>query len=1091
MAADRHTAWKCPFFLHFLHSAGQLARCLTALSNSVSETDRPDLPHLKQYEEQLLDYKGELAEANSKIFSLDLEETDELVAHHTRLESILFTLSLRLKEMAQNCTPVSGRTVTETMGSKLPKLDVPSFDGLLLNWRNFWEQFTISVHERTSLSDAEKLVYLQQALKGGSAKSSIEGLSRTGENYGDAIQCLKKRYDRPRLIHQAHVKCILEAPPLKEGNGKEIRKLHDCVTQHLRALKAMGHEPSGPFVTSALELKLDQTTMFEWQRYSQSIEGLPHFDKFLDFLNSRAQSTESTFVEPKRLVSTRSTRSSAVTSHVTTTTGGSSGQCVLCQPTKHPLYACPRFKAMSHGEMVDTLKSHDLCMNCLAPGHFVRQCRSVQRCKCCQKPHHTLLHVDTTPVSSTPVSVVNMRDQQTTSETQASSQPMSPNAPAFVPVSNHFASQLSSNTLMMTCRVLVSAPDGTCVEARALLDNASSASFATERLAQTLQLPRSKQRASISGIAGISHGATNQSITSFAVSPLNNPQTKLEVAAILVPKITRDLPFAPIPLKEEWEHLADLNLADPDFGNPCKVDLLLGIDVVVNVLRHGRRHGPPGTPAAFETLFGWVLAGSVDSLCPSVEVTTCHVSCASSDEILRKFWEVEEGPLSETSLTPEERVAVQHFKCNHSRTPEGRFVVPLPRREDSQPLGESRLMAVKRFLSLERNLHSKGQFAQVGEVMNEYFKLGHAELVPQADLDKPMSEVFYLPMHVVRKDSSTTTKLRAVFDASMKSSSGASLNDTLMVGPTVHLSLVEVLIRFRMHKIALVADISKMYRANELPIRDRDLHRFVWRVNPRDALQDFRMTRVTFGVSSSSFVANMTVKQNAEDHQIAFPMAAEVVKRSFYVDDCLTGAESREEGVELCRQLRELFAKGDFILRKWNSSSPDVLKDVPSSLRDDHNSLTISDQDCIYTKTFGIEWHSILDHFRLTVSHLTFHSALTKRALVSDVDRTYDVLGWFSPAVIKAKILLQRVWEAKVDWDEEVSDSIREEWSLWQSQLKHLACVHIPRCYFPKDLTVSHLQLHGFSDASEDAYAAVVYIRATGSDGRSYVSLVT
>ena len=539
----------------------RLDQCLTTLSNSVTETDEPDLPHLKQYEEQLQDYKGELADVNSKIFSLDLEETDELVAQHTRLEAVVFTLSLRIKEMAQTRTSVSEGAVSGAKGSKLPKLDVPSFDGSLLNWRNFWEQFTISVHRRSTLSNAEKLVYLQQALKGGAAKNSIEGLSRTGENYEEAIQCLKKRFDRPRLIHQAHVKCILDAPPPKEGSGKEICKLHDCVLQHLRALKAMGHEPSGPFITSTLELKLDQTTMFEWQRHSQSMEGIPHYQELLDFLNSRAQATESTFVDsnPKRpkhdTLNVKGSRGSAVASHVTTTSG-SSGPCVLCQPTKHPLYACPRFKQMPHDEMVDLLKSHGLCMNCFGPNHFVRQCKSVQRCKRCQKSHHTLLHVDASPVSSAPASVVSAREQPTDSAAQTSSQPMSADAPAFVPVGSHFASQLKSDTLMMTCRVLVSAPDGTCVQARALLDNASSASFVSERLSQTLRLPHSKQRASISGVAGISQGSTNQSVTSFAVSPVNNPLIKLDVTAIIVPKVTRDLPFSPIPLKENWDHLS-------------------------------------------------------------------------------------------------------------------------------------------------------------------------------------------------------------------------------------------------------------------------------------------------------------------------------------------------------------------------------------------------------------------------------------------------------------------------------------------------------------------------------------------------------
>ena len=145
---------------------------------------------------------------------------------------------------------------------KLPKLDVPTFDGNILNWKSFWKQFCVSVHNRTNLSDSEKLVYLQHALKGGSAKQVIEGLSHSGEYYAEAIESLQSRYNRPRLIHQTHVHMILEAPSLKEGSGKELRHLHDTVQQHLRALKAMDYEPSGPFITSVLELKLDVSTMF-------------------------------------------------------------------------------------------------------------------------------------------------------------------------------------------------------------------------------------------------------------------------------------------------------------------------------------------------------------------------------------------------------------------------------------------------------------------------------------------------------------------------------------------------------------------------------------------------------------------------------------------------------------------------------------------------------------------------------------------------------------------------------------------------------------------------------------------------------------
>ena len=132
-------------------------------------------------------------------------------------------------------------------------------------------------------------------------------------------------------------------------------------------------------------------------------------------------------------------------------------------------------------------------------------------------------------------------------------------------------------------------------------------------------------------------------------------------------------------------------------------------------------------------------------------------------------------------------------------------------------------------------------------------------------------------MHAVYKTSSTTTKIRAVFDASAKSSTGVSLNDTLLVGPTTHPPLVDVLLRFRLYPVALTADVSKMYRAIELTDDDKDLHRFVWRSQPDDPLKDYRMARLTFGVSASSFTANMAVKQNAIDYSHEFPMAAEVV----------------------------------------------------------------------------------------------------------------------------------------------------------------------------------------------------------------------
>ena len=177
---------------------------------------------------------------------------------------------------------------------KLPKISVPTFDGNILNWAKFWDQFNVAIHSSTQLSDSKKLVYLREAVKDRPAKSAIEGLSQSSYSYSEAIDCLAQRYDRPRLVHQAHVRAIVEAPTLHDGSGRELQRLHDVANQHLRALKTLGSDPSGEFVTSLLELKLDRVTMCEWQKTTNDQKSVPHYSKLLEFLDLQARASETT-----------------------------------------------------------------------------------------------------------------------------------------------------------------------------------------------------------------------------------------------------------------------------------------------------------------------------------------------------------------------------------------------------------------------------------------------------------------------------------------------------------------------------------------------------------------------------------------------------------------------------------------------------------------------------------------------------------------------------------------------------------------------------------------------------------------------------
>lgn len=314
------------------------------------------------------------------------------------------------------------------------------------------------------------------------------------------------------------LKPSLKPPHSRRALEESYWKLHDTVQQHLRALKSMGYEPSGPFITSTLELKLEQSTMFEWQKHSQKSPGVPHYQD-LDFLNLHAQASESSHSSRKPKYDTPnvkkvSTKSGLVASFATNS-DPSPSQCFLCKPEKHPLYACPRFRNMTHKERVSTLKSNRICMNCLSPNHsnhFMKRYKSLHRCKRCQKPHHTLLHVESTPsVSSTPLTVTPQSDI----------------------ISSNTAISLKSNWLLVTCRVLVSTPDGTSVEAQALLD--ASASFTSECLAQSFCLPHANQNARISGIAGLSLKSPLQSLATFSISPVKPSTRKVNITAVVVP----------------------------------------------------------------------------------------------------------------------------------------------------------------------------------------------------------------------------------------------------------------------------------------------------------------------------------------------------------------------------------------------------------------------------------------------------------------------------------------------------------------------------------------------------------------------------
>ncbi|XP_054717638.1 uncharacterized protein LOC129226996 [Uloborus diversus] len=355
--------------------------------------------------------------------------------------------------------------------------------------------------------------------------------------------------------------------------------------------------------------------------------------------------------------------------------------------------------------------------------------------------------------------------------------------------------------------------------------------------------------------------------------------------------------------------------------------------------------------------------------------------------------------------------------------------------------------------------------------MKEYLDLKHMELVPDSEINNINS--LYLPHHGVVRNTSSTTKLRVVFDASSKTSSGLSLNDLLMVGPRVQPELFPILIQFRLFNIAICADVEKMFRQIKVHEEDVDWQRILWRESPNEPIKEYCLTTVTYGTSSAPFLSTRTLRQLAIDEQENFPAASRATRCHFYVDDLLSGSATKKEAIQLVSELQEMMKKGGFSLGKWVSNDPDVLATISKELQAIDSKHTINDDQPV--KILGIAWLPDVDKFTFTIT-VNEMDVWTKQKVLSEVAKIFDPLGWLAPTVINSKIFLQELWSHHLSWDEELPDSLAKQWRTFQEQLPVLTNIKIPRCILIPQ--ASDVQVHGFCDSSEKAYCAAIYIRS-------------
>ena len=820
----------------------------------------------------------------------EIEETEKKTANW---QTAIYQISSFIGEVERHIAPapLSQPQPSQSVQSKqvqLPKLELPTFSGKYVEWSSFYDLFTASLDKNNCLSDAQKLNYLKAALKDEPARI-IASLSITDANYAIAKQQLIKRYDNRRSVTNAHIQEFLAFSALKSENVSALRKLQSKTVEHLSALQSHKVDTSAYIYVYLILEKLDPETRRQWELQNPGPQ-LHDLDDVLQFIDQRARSLEASphaSIQPssqaKQLQSNQNKNNHSNVYHSTT------DNCLCCKSKNHKLFSCNSFREKTIDERFQVVKKNKLCGNCLRSGHFANQCNSTSTCKTCQGKHNTLLHR-----SAQAINHIGIRRPEET------------------------------DTTLPTAQVAFKDRHGNVQYFRALLDQGSTASVMTRHCAHQLGLRCQKVTTNLQSEGETVSAQSNSVVTAEMLPRFSKSLTGV---FIVLPRVTCNLPLANVNIGG-WKHINNLDMADSSFHKPGRIDVLLGVDVYSALLKPGLIKLSDRI-CLQETDLGWIVSGATSSN----SLQSKHVSMTThnteeivnhllmqedTDQILKKFWELEEVPKS-SRLTQEERECEDHFTKTTMRDDEGMYVVKLPVKDGAPSLAESYQQAERRFFLLEQRLLKDKQLKDKFEAfVNEFIDLGHLELVPAAEINKHCADVFYLPHHSVTKDSSTTSKLRVVFDASAKTSGGGpSLNDTLMTGPVIQDSLFNILSRFRVHQIALSADVAKMYRQICLARPDKDFHRMLWRNDPKKPIKTYRMTRVTYGIRSSAYHSTRSLTETALD--VDDEITAQVIRNDFYVDDALTGADTVEEAVVLQDNLISTLKKGGFDLRKWSS----------------------------------------------------------------------------------------------------------------------------------------------------------------------------
>jgi len=945
---------------------------------------------------------------------------------------------------------------------KLPKIELKKFDGSLIEWLGWWAQFS-KIHEDEELHTTDKFQYLVQSMEPNTrAYNLVKSYPQSSENYAKVIEALKDRFGDKNMLAEVYIR-KLQSVVLSLEHSKsrfDLCKVYDDIETQMRCLESLDVTlDHSAFMLPLIESNLPVELIKVWQRLPESgyssdenITTERRLKSMMEFLRREVKGEErikmiqggvgevfgaGQLTSSRRRLNTGHTREipTAQSLHV-----DSNPCCVFCGKRGHNSQDCWSASSLSVEERSKRVRDGKLCFACLKPGHQVRKCKALIKCVVCQKKHYPIMCNQEKPSSEEvkqPVPIINGE---------------------LSTVCNASQSSMDNLVLMKTVRVNVLSPNGKKLDVRLMFDEGSNRSYIKSAVAKKMECVMEDEVPLQTTLFG---GSTTSVRTKkrFRVDLESLDQLYFgKFIFISEENICGSCPTIP---KGPWmSELKRKNICVND-TNPksTDIDILIGSNLWPQLMT-GKMAKLSNGLIAVQSVFGWTLSGELRHeryKTPTIAATTISL-LTQGEKSLSELWNLEsigiQDPMEKQSVSEHNTEVVKKFIQGIEREDDGRYKISLPWIDRSVVVPNNRFLCEKRLQSTTSSLEKRGTVKQYDQIIREWKNDGIIELCsPEKD-----SVGHYLPHHPVYKMSSSTTPVRPVFDASARVGKSLSLNQCLEKGPNLLELIPSILLRFRMKNVGIISDIRKAFQMVSVTEEDRNYQKFLWWEDPEmteKKIQEYRHRRVVFGMNCSPFILAAVL-----DHHLSCEIekgseSAEVLKKSFYVDNSVTSVDTVEDYKKFKPEAIAILASAKMDLRQWESN--------------------VETAETENTTVLGLRWCKTTDELSCIVEPINNKELkVTKRSVLSIVAKVFDPIGYLGPALIEVKKLLQESWTLDVSWDEEWTGTLLQRFLRWYGEIDELSKIKIPRVAVG---TCQSKQVHLFTDASKDAYAAVIYVR--------------